>query len=88
MPTSAARATSFRVGGEQAAGAAGNVKIQAYIPAEWNGYEVLVGGKPATAAESQKDGNIYLTFDVASGTGWTIVAEKGKAAEFQKVNRF
>ncbi len=68
--------------------AEGPSTVEAYIPAEWKGFEVEIGGKPLKVAESTTDGNKFVTFDIPTDGTWVIVAEKGKAADFSKVNRF
>ncbi len=64
------------------------VTVQAYIPAEWKGFEVEAGGKRLKFTESSKDGSKFITFDAPMDGTWSIVAEAGKVSEFRKVNRF
>ena len=49
---------------------------------------VATGGKPLTATDVIKDGNRFATFNAPVDSTWVIVAEKGKAADFAKVNRY
>jgi len=49
---------------------------------------VRTGGQPIETAESEKDGNKYATFDAPLDGTWIIVAEKGKAEGFRKINRY
>jgi sialate O-acetylesterase len=67
---------------------AGPVTVQAYIPKEWQDYEVQIGGQPATVIDAPQNGIHFVTFSPPTDGTWVIVAAKGKAAEFQKVNRF
>jgi sialate O-acetylesterase len=85
------------------------VPMLAYIPAEWQGYEVVTGdkwgwdghtgiaictglkakgGKVLEATETPKNGAKFITFNAPVDGTWIIVAEKGKAADFAKVNRY
>ena len=85
-----------------------SVPVVAYIPAEWKGYEVVMGdkndlravngssvwrgvlatgGKPIPATESSKDGAKFITFNAPVDSTWVIVAEKGKATDYTKINR-
>lgn len=64
------------------------VPVQAYIPTEWKGFEVTAGGQHVDAVEADKDGVKFATFNAPVDGSWIIVAEAGKAADFQKVNRF
>ena len=68
--------------------AEGPSTVEAFIPAEWKGFEVEVGGKPLTVAESTTNGNKFVTFEIPTDGTWVIVAEKGKAKQFEKINRF
>jgi sialate O-acetylesterase len=61
-------------------------QVQAFIPKEWNGYEVESAGKPIETKETTQDGAKLVKFEAPAGT-WVIVAEKGKASEFRNVNR-
>ena len=67
--------------------ATGTCKIQAYIPKEWTGWELEIGGKAVTATETNIGGTRYITFDAPITGEWVIVAAKGKAASFRGVNR-
>jgi sialate O-acetylesterase len=49
---------------------------------------VVTGGKPIKATESTKDGARFITFNAPVDLTWVIVAEKGRAAEFRKINRY
>jgi sialate O-acetylesterase len=69
-------------------GSATGVKIQAYIPAEWKGYEIENKGTKITATDSTKDGVHMAVFEVPADASWIIVAEAGKAAGFRTVNRY
>ena len=62
--------------------------VEAYIPAEWKGFEVEAGGKLLPVTESTTNGHKFVSFDAPTNGTWVIVAEKGKAADFRKVNRF
>jgi len=65
-----------------------SIQVQAYIPAEWKGYEVESGGKKLNSTETTKDGARFVTLDAPADRSWIIVCETGKASEFRKVNRF
>ena len=65
-----------------------SVPVQAYIPAEWKGFEVEAGGKKLDVTETTKDATRFVTFNAPVDGTWIIVAESGKAVEFRKVNRF
>lgn len=64
------------------------IAVHAYIPKEWSGYEVEIDGKPITATESTDKGEKFIQFQLTVNGPPAIVAQKGKAAEFRKVNRF
>ncbi len=64
------------------------VTVKAYIPAEWNGYEVESWGKRVAVTETTKDGAKFVTFDAPADWSWIIIAEAGKTADFRKVNRY
>jgi len=49
---------------------------------------IKTGGKLVKTTETTKDGARFFTFDVPVDSTWMIVAEKGKAAEFRKINRY
>ena len=66
----------------------GKVTVQAYVPAEWSGFEVQVDGKPVAAEETSDATGKYVRFDVPVNTARAVVARPGKAAEFGKVNRY
>ncbi|MBN2582158.1 MAG: hypothetical protein JXL80_03755 [Planctomycetes bacterium] len=68
--------------------AGGPVTVEAYIPAEWKGYEVEADGKPIEVTEKTRDGARFVTFKAVVDGPWVIVAETGHAAEFRKVNRY
>jgi len=52
----------------------------------WGGV-VATGGKALTTTESSKDGAKFITFNAPVNSTWVIVAEKGKAADYAKINR-
>ncbi len=64
------------------------VTVQAYIPAEWKGFEVEAGGKRLEVTTTTKDGTRFITFNAPMDETWIIVAEAGKAAGFRNINRF
>jgi len=49
---------------------------------------IRTGGQSITTTESIEDGNKFVTFDAPLDGTWIIVAEKGKAEEFRKINRY
>lgn len=49
---------------------------------------IKTGGKLVKTAETTKDGAHFVTFDAPIDSTWMIVAEKGKAVEFRKINRY
>jgi sialate O-acetylesterase len=94
---------------EQLANSSATAPMQAYIPAEWDGYEVVTGdkcelpfiggspvfkgivktgGKVLPTTETTHDGAKFVTFDGPVDGTWIIVAQKGKAVDFAKVNRY
>lgn len=66
----------------------GPVTMQAWIPAEWPGFEVESRGAPVATTDAGKDGVRLVTFTVPVDGAWIIVAATGKAAEFRKINRY
>ena len=52
----------------------------------WRGV-IATGGKPIDATESDKDGAKFVTFNAPVNSTWVIVAEKGKAKDYAKINR-
>ena len=62
--------------------------VTAYLPAAWQGFEVLVGGTKIDAKENTASGGRFATFEVPVDGPWVIVAEAGKADAFRKVNRY
>ncbi len=94
---------------DQMAKSAATISMEAYVPAEWNGCEVMegdncqipfinggpvfkgivkTGEKILPTTETTHDGAKFVTFDAPIDGTWIIVAEKGKAADFLKVNRY
>jgi sialate O-acetylesterase len=69
-------------------GKPGPATLLAYIPSEWKGYEVEIGAKPVSVKETKQDGQTFVSFQADVDLKWIIVAEKGKAESFRKVNRF
>jgi len=73
--------------------------ILAYVPDEWKGCEVEVGGRVIPAQSVTENGAKFVRFEVDAKTPNTpsvdplklqniIVAAPGKAAEFRKINRY
>ncbi len=73
---------------EQVKASTALVSVQAYIPAEWKGFEVEALGKKLDTTETTTSGARFATFNAPLGMTWIIVAEAGKAAEFRKINRY
>lgn len=61
--------------------------VEAYVSKDWSGVEVTVDGKPMEVKTTEKDGRTFATFDVPADGKWIIVADKGKASTFSKINR-
>lgn len=55
-------------------------------PSELKG--AATSGKRVEATETNKDGKRFATFKVPVDGSWIIVSEAGKAAEFEKINRY
>jgi hypothetical protein len=45
-------------------------------------------GKPLKTTETTIKGARFVTFEAPTDKTWVIVAEKGKAEEFRKINRY
>ncbi len=78
---------------------ASKVTVLAYVPEEWKGCEAEVDGQAIPAEPVTKNGEKLVRFEVDgkvfSGRNTyqlkqqnIIVAEKGKAADFRKINRY
>lgn len=66
----------------------GPAKLIAYIPSEWNGFEVESNGTPLKTESREQNGKRLITFEAPVDEAWIIIAERGKAADLRKVNRY
>jgi len=64
------------------------VKVHAFIPADWKGFEIESKGKKIAATESTLDGVRTATFEAPPDGTWIIIAQPGKAESFRKIDRY
>lgn len=64
------------------------VTVDAFVSSEWDGVEVVSGGKPIAAELKTIDGQKFATFEAPVKGEWIIVAAPGKAGKFKDVNRY
>jgi hypothetical protein len=67
----------------------GTLKLRALIPAEWKGFEVRLGDKDVTPEKTlTENGATYIEIDAPINGASFIIAEKGQAETFAKIDRF
>lgn len=64
------------------------VKVQAYIPAEWTDFVVQHQGTPVQFETTEVDGQKYITFSAKSDRTPYAVSTKAGAEKFKSIHRF
>ncbi len=79
---------AFQLLAKRGAPQGGAVKLRAWLPAEWRAWIVESDNARIEARKETVEGRSFATFAAPVDGAWIIVAEKGRAEEFRKIDRY